>query len=215
MTETKMHPTTGTAAQDRAGDGGARGTAHDVADHAKELAESGREELSKVTGEVRNQTSKLLHDAQGTARERTGTQVAQLASTLGSLSAELDDMAAASHGEGVLAMLARDGATAMRSLSGRLERGGVDGVMADVRGFARRRPMVFLAGAFTVGLIAGRITHSADLHAVADAARDQMSETPTGAGSANGSTAAMQGGVSPAVASQAGSFPAPGSGVPQ
>lgn len=181
MTNTHTHATTGTHDPgDTAGDGGVRAAAHDVADQAKGLAETRREEISKVTGEVRTQTSKLLHDAQGTAHERAGTQVSQLASALGSLSAELDDMAGASRGDGVLAMLARDGSTAMQSLSDRLERGGVEGVMADVRGVARRRPVVFLAGAFAVGLLAGRITRSADLHSVTDAARDQLSDGGSG-----------------------------------
>lgn len=47
--------------------------------------------------------------------------------------------------------------TRVEDWAGRLETGGVDGLMADVKQYARRRPGVFLVGAAGAGFVIGRM----------------------------------------------------------
>lgn len=183
MTETATArtgvPVAGTAGGAGNDGGGVRAAAHTATEEARGLAATGKQEAGKVMEEVRSQTSNLLGEAGHRARDRADSQVGNAARLLGDMSDELDRMAAASTGSGPAASLARDGATAMRSLSRRLDEGGLDAAMDDVRGFARRRPVVFLAGAFAVGMLAGRLARNVDMRSVAQRAQHDEG-LPTG-----------------------------------
>ena len=140
-----------------------------AADHAQQqasaVAETGKQQAGHVVAEAKAQTSQLLDDARGQARDRVDTQVSQLAGVLDTVSGELEQMAdgSANAESSYLIALARDGSTTARRLSQRLNDGGLDGAIDDVRRFARQRPAAFLAGAFGVGLLLGRVTRNADL----------------------------------------------------
>lgn len=182
-----------------AGDGsGVRAAAHDAGEQARSIAETGKEEATKVLGEVRSQTSNLVGEAGHQVRDRAQAQVGNAARMLGDMSDELDRMASSSMSASPITSLARDGATAMRSLSRRLDEGGLDAAMQDVRNFARRRPVVFLTGAFAVGMFAGRLVRNTDLGAVKQQIQqqDQMS---SGDMLDTGTTARIEGGMAPAL----------------
>ena len=49
----------------------------------------------------------------------------------------------------------------VRHLSDRLDSGGVDGVLRDLSGFARRRPLVFLGACMAAGAVVGRLVKDA------------------------------------------------------
>jgi hypothetical protein len=147
----------------------ASAAAHDAGDRARDLTETGREEAGRIADEVKTQTSHLVGETRHRAKDRVDSQVDHVASMLGDMSGDLDRMA--DQTESPLGSLARDGATALRSVSHRLEHDGLDGVMGEVRQFARRRPMAFVAGAFAMGLVAGRLVRNTDVGAVADGAR--------------------------------------------
>jgi hypothetical protein len=51
----------------------------------------------------------------------------------------------------------REGAGAVERLGTRLDDGGIDAVMGDVRRWARRSPGSFLLGAAALGFVAGRV----------------------------------------------------------
>lgn len=138
---------------------------HDAGDRARDLTETGREEVGRIAAEVKTNTSHLVDETRHRAKERIDSQVGHVASALGGMSVDLDRMA--DQTDSSLGSLARDGATAMRSVSRRLEQDGLDGVMTEVRHFARRRPMAFVAGAFAFGLVAGRLVRNTDVGAVA------------------------------------------------
>jgi hypothetical protein len=149
-----------------------RTAAHGAVEQASALAGSGVDEAARVLQEVRTQSTRLMGDARSTARERAGVQFAHLATTLQDLSGELDEMSRTARPDGTLAALAHDGASAMRQMSRRIEEGGLDGTLHDVRAFARRRPLAFLGGAFAVGLLAGRVMRNTDMGAVGSGARE-------------------------------------------
>jgi hypothetical protein len=194
MTETA---TAHTGVPDAGEGSGVRAAAHDAGEQARSIAETGKEEATKVLGEVRSQTSNLVGEAGHQVRDRAQTQVGNAARMLGGMSDELDCMAASSMSDSPLTSLARDGATAMRSLSRRLEEGGLDAAMQDVRSFARRRPVVFLTGAFAVGMIAGRLVRNTDVGAVKQ--QIQQQDAMTGDTLDTGTTARVEGGMAPAL----------------
>lgn len=163
-------------------------TVQDAGEQAHGIADAGKEEVAKVASEVKAQTSKLVGDAGSKMRERADSQIGTAASMLSTVSGELERMASSTTPGSSLASLVQDGATAARKLSQRLDRNGLDGAMQDVRMFARRRPVMFLAGAFAVGIAAGRLMRNVDVRSIAPSNSEHE-----GAGRSNGSTDAWSG----------------------
>lgn len=182
--------------------GGVRAAAHEATDQARGLAETGKEEATKVMSEVRSQTAHLVDEAGHKVRDRAESQVVSAARMLGDMSDELDRMAASSTSGSPLATLAVDGATAMRSVSRRLDDGGLDAAVEDLRGFARRRPVVFLIGAFAIGMIAGRLVRNTDVRSVTHEVRDHEQHPEhgmPGGGVDTGTMSRLEGGMEPAL----------------
>ena len=135
----------------------------------------------------------LLNQAGSKTRDRADTQVRTLAGSLSSVADDLGQMAdRAGDPSGSLAGLARDGARFTRTMADRLDRDGLQGALDEMTSFARRRPMVFLAGAFAAGIGLGRLTRNADLGGMAQTVKDaQMGDSNgnghNGSGSGSGS----------------------------
>lgn len=149
----------------------------------REFADVGVSEASRLGDEVKSQTSHLVSEAGSQARDRAETQLGRVAGMLGQAGDELRRMAeGASSSDSYVAVLARDGADAARRISTRLERDGLDGAARDVKQFARRRPLMYLAGAVAAGVAIGRMTRNIDTsRVVAQLDTDQdtsMSATP-------------------------------------
>ena len=150
----------------RASDTASDSTTDQAKSRARDVAETGKQQASRVVEEAKSQTSHLLDEARTQARDRADGQVEQLAGVLDRMSSELGSMAETGGSSGYLTALARDGSSAARNWSRRLEQGGLDGALDDVRRFARQRPVAFLASAFGVGLVLGRVTRNADLKTI-------------------------------------------------
>ena len=69
-------------------------------------------------------------------------------------------MADAADNGGVMPSIVREGASAVERLGTRLDQGGLDAVMIDVRRWARRSPGSFLLGAAALGFVAGRVARN-------------------------------------------------------
>ena len=187
MSDTTQGSAAHSTTDQRSGDEhGARAAVHDAGDRARELKETGREEVGRVAHEVASQTSHVVDETRQRAKARVDSQVDHVASMLGDMSGDLDRMA--NETESPLGSLARDGAAAMRSVSHRLEDDGLEGVMTEARQFARRRPMVFIAGAFAVGVMAGRLVRNTDMAAVASGSDDHRPSGQNGSAQRNAAT---------------------------
>ena len=161
------------------------GTTDQAKHQASAVAETGKQQAGEVVNEAKAQTSQLFDEARGRARDRADTQLSQLAGALDEVSGELEQMADGSENaeSSYLTALARDGSKTAQSLSRRLDEGGLDGALDDVRRFARQRPVAFLAGAFGVGMLLGRVTRNADLGEIASSnakASESSVVSPTG-----------------------------------
>jgi hypothetical protein len=162
-------PTTTTTATTRSSPTSQSGSGDQAKAEARNVAESGKRGAGQVAEEARSQAAGLARTAREEARHRVDGEVGKLAGFLDDIGDELDGMASGSvRTDGHLPALARDGAEMANRLSRRLETGGLDGVLHDVSMFARRRPGVFLAATFGVGLALGRVTRNADLHEITD-----------------------------------------------
>lgn len=128
----------------------------------------------------------LLNQAGTRTRDRADTQVRTLAGSLSGVADDLGQMAdGAGDPGGSLAGLARDGAQLARTVADRLDRDGLSGALDEMTSFARRRPMVFLAGAFAAGIGLGRLTRNADLGGVAQTVKDAQPGDTHGNGNGN------------------------------
>ena len=163
------------------------GTTDQAKHQASAVAETGKQQAGEVVNEAKAQTSQLFDEARGRARDRADTQLSQLAGALDEVSGELEQMADGSENaeSSYLTALARDGSKTAASLSRRLDEGGLDGALDDVRRFARQRPVAFLAGALGVGLLLGRVTRNADLGKITSTGDDAASEGRSGEASAS------------------------------
>ena len=150
---------------------GSASTAEEVKAQTRDVAGTAKSEAAKVGQEVRSQTSRLIGEMGSKGRERADNQLSGVAGSLGQMSDELDRMAeGSSQPDGYLVGFVREGSSVARRLSDRLDQDGLDGALREVKRFARRQPVAFLAGAFAAGVILGRLTRNADFSSIAEAA---------------------------------------------
>jgi hypothetical protein len=127
-----------------------------------EVAQTTREQARNVVGEARQQARDLLGEARGQVSEQAGTQKDRAVKGLHGLSDELDQMAGS--GSGIGAEVARQVSSRTRDLAQHLDRHEPAQVLDQIRAYARRRPVVFLAGAALAGVLAGRLTRGLAAH---------------------------------------------------
>jgi vacuolar-type H+-ATPase subunit H len=140
----------------------ARELAHDASAHAGDLTGSVREHAGDVGQEMVQQGRRVIEDARGKAREEADAQSRQAVSALRQWS---DRGRALAEGRtedaGPLADYTRDLAGRVSDIADRMDQRGFDGVLDDVRSFARRRPGMFLLGAGVAGFAVGRLVRGA------------------------------------------------------
>jgi hypothetical protein len=131
---------------------------HSSIQTGKHVADVAREQASGVAAEAGRQGRDLLRQAQGELGKQAAQGQQQLASQLFSLSDELRSMAGASGQDGMVASLASQAASRVRTAGQWLDDRQPGQVADEMQSFARRRPAAFLALAVGAGLVAGRLT---------------------------------------------------------
>lgn len=129
----------------------AKGAAGDVASTAMEKA-------AEVTSEATEQVRNLVAETTTQVRTQAEAQTTKVAEGIAGLS---DQIRALLDGRPEEAEAIRDylqqGATKLTALSDRLQSQGLEGTIAEVQRYARRRPGTFLLGALGVGFGVGRL----------------------------------------------------------
>lgn len=146
--------------------------ARTAADSGGQVAGTARDEGQKVVSEAVGQARNLVGEARGQLSEQAGSQQQKAASSVRSLSDELQTMASSSDQSGMASELVKQAASQVEQVAGWLENRDPQGLLEDVRNFARRRPGAFLLGAATAGLAAGRLTRAG-----VDVKRDTSSDS--------------------------------------
>jgi hypothetical protein len=150
----------------------AESSATAVKNQVGSVATTAKDQASSVARDAKDQVQRLAGDARTQLQQQAGERSHQLAQTLRELGGQLDGMASGkSAPSGLVADLTQQAASSVQRMAQTLDRKGPDGVIADVKRFARERPAVFVVGALGAGMIAGRLFRALDTSAVAQAAK--------------------------------------------
>jgi hypothetical protein len=153
----------------------AQQAASSAAEHGAHVAGTAKDEAAKVAAEAKEKATDLLADVKSQVDEQSKTQLSNLAAKLGELADEIETLVSGSETQGTVTDVAQQLADRTHRLSSHLDSREPMDLLEDVRGFARRRPAAFLAGAAVAGVVAGRLTRGA-----------KASHDDTGTGSGSG-----------------------------
>jgi hypothetical protein len=132
-----------------------------AADEAQHVAGVAAGEARSVAGDARDQARQLIDETMQQVNEHGSAQRDRLVELLRGLSSDLHEMAEKSQSNGVASTLVQQGADRADDLSSRLDGHELSDLVAEVRGFARRRPGTFLLGALAAGVVVGRFARGA------------------------------------------------------
>lgn len=184
------------------------GTAQEAKEQAKGVATDAKEQALSVVQSATEQTKGLVSGVGQQVSSEVESQKGRLVQFLREIGDELDQAAGRTEGaDGRVAMVATEAATRTREASTWLESHQARDLVDSVSDFARRRPMVFIAGSAVAGMVVGRLTRG-----MVDAARDQGAQEQTSTTFVAGPGTGTVGGEAP-VAGYGYSVPAGGTGV--
>jgi len=119
-----------------------------------------KEELHKVGSETKQQAKDLYRQTQSELSNQAASQQKRVASGIRTLGDEFGSMAEKSESQGVASDLAHQAATRAAGVADWLDQRDPGALLDEVKGFARRRPGMFIAIAAVAGVVAGRLTRS-------------------------------------------------------
>jgi len=145
-----------------------------ASDDAREVASVAKQDAMDLTRDAAHHARAIVGEARNELRTHASTQTEKVSGTLRDLSSQLRAVADGRGApEGVVLDISRQAADSTARFADRLEQGGIDGMMADIKGFARRRPGMFLVAALGAGFVAGRMLRNVDTSALTDAMKGQ------------------------------------------
>ena len=124
---------------------------------AGEVASTAKEQARSFAGEARSETGHVMNDVQGRLREEAEDQTRKASGNLRQWSQDLESMAENADTDSPVGDVVRQVAEGGRGTADFLDDRGVDGLLEETRGFARRRPVAFLVGAAVAGFALGRV----------------------------------------------------------
>lgn len=125
---------------------------------AKDAASEAATQAKVVAGEAKRQVGAVVDKTRQELSVQAEDRTRQAAGGLRTLADQVSALADGRPYEaGPLSGYLGDAQSKVTALADRLETGGPQGLIDDVTGFARRRPVVFLAAAIGAGFMAGRL----------------------------------------------------------
>jgi hypothetical protein len=143
-----------------------------AAQGGQQVAQTAGEQTKRVVSETGRQARDLLHEGRQQLADQAREGQQKAAGSLHALADQLDEMHAKSDGSGMGPEVVRQAAGHTRTVASWLEDRQPGDLLNEVRGFARRKPGVFLAGAALAGVLVGRLTRG-----VVDAQRDDSDDS--------------------------------------
>ncbi len=144
---------TGSAAKHEARQVGEQGK-----EAGKKVAGTAKDEAANVAGEARDKAKNLVSELGDDIREQATTQQHRVADGLRSLSDELGSMANNSDEQGMATHLVQQASSRTEAAADWLGDREPGSLLEEVKSFARKRPMTFLAIAGGAGMLAGRLS---------------------------------------------------------
>jgi hypothetical protein len=136
----------------------ARGVARDTGVHVREVAGETREQLRRQASEQTERLARALREASEQLRNMGEGRAAP---------------------SGMVSDMALQLSTAAGTMAGRLDGGGLDTALHDVRRFARNRPAMFLLGATAAGFAVGRLMKAVDTSRLVESAKKAAQDGST------------------------------------
>lgn len=143
----------------------AKGEAANVKDTAagaaSEVGQTAKSEVTNVAVEAKEQARNLIGQTQSELRGQASNQQSAIAEKLHGWASELGSMASKSDESGQMTDLAQEASRRVGEVSHWLDTHEPADLLTEVKRFARRRPVAFLALAAAAGVVAGRVTRGA------------------------------------------------------
>lgn len=152
--------------QSSASESGAARAAGVAQEHAGAAVDAAKQEAAQVAASAKEHARSVVESTTEELRTKGREQTDRLSSSLGSASEELRRMADASDGDTAITGVVRSLADGAQRASRRLDEGGPEGVLDDLRRMGREHPMRFLAVAAAAGFAAARLVRSTDTQAI-------------------------------------------------
>ena len=135
--------------------------ASEAGDATRRVAGVAKDETKAVGNEVRRQARRLADQVGTEVREQAATQQSRAAGGLRTIGDEFSHMAdGTGTGSGFAADVAREAGQRVGAVAQWLDQRDPKDLLEEVKGFARRRPGVFLGIAVGAGVIVGRLTRA-------------------------------------------------------
>jgi hypothetical protein len=176
-TEGTMTTTPGTTTGTQQFESTTSSTTGTATDEGKRVAGVAAEEAKGVASEAKTQVRNVLDETRTQANDQAKAQRDRLVDTLRTFGDDLEQMASQSSSSGLANDLARQAADRARGISSSLEGREPSDLLQDLRGFARRRPGMFLLGALAAGVVAGRLARGAAASSDSSAATEGFPTT--------------------------------------
>lgn len=164
-------PTSGATGTPSSGGGKAAETKNAAVDEAKNVGDTAKQAGSQVAATASDQAKQVAHETQrqakdlldqgrGQVKDQVVSQQQKAGQSLSSLAQELRSLAdGTSEGApGPARDLLQQGAGMVENFASKLQNREPAELLDEVRGFARRKPGLFLLGAAAAGVLAGRLT---------------------------------------------------------
>jgi hypothetical protein len=135
----------------------ASATAGQAKQAAGEVVGTAAEQAKAVTDEAKQQVGAVAGDLRERVTEQAGSQVQRGAEALRQWSDDLAGLVDKADGDSPAKSLMAQAADRGHRAADYLDRQGVEGLVQDMQGFARRRPGAFLGGAVLAGFAVGRL----------------------------------------------------------
>ena len=148
--------------------------ASDAGDAGRRVVDVAKDETRSVASETRRQASRFMGQVGDELSSQAASQQARVAEGLQAMGAEFSEMALSTSRSGYASELVRGAGERADAVARWLEVRDPRSVLEEVKGFARRRPGVFLAIAVGAGALAGRLTR-----ALAEPSDDSSPSGPT------------------------------------
>jgi len=139
----------------QANQGTTGGTMREVADQAKEATAQVADQAQQTARQVADQTRQQVNSRLTTQKDRAAEGLSNVAQALRQTGQQLREQ----DQEGITLYIDR-AASQVERFSGYLQRSDVGQLVDDVERFARRRPALFLGGAFALGILGARFLKS-------------------------------------------------------
>ncbi|MDQ0894755.1 hypothetical protein [Agromyces ramosus] len=134
--------------------------AADAGDAGRRVMDVAKDETKGVAEETRHQVRRLTDEVGSELRQQAATQQVRVAQGLRSAGSEFSQMAQGSTNSGYATELVRAAGNKADSVAQWLDARDPGSLLQEVKGFARRRPGVFIAIAVGAGIVAGRLTRA-------------------------------------------------------